>query len=263
MSGEVQKEETPVPVTATLDGRGNSGVNVAIYPLFAREASAGYEGSHEALLRSVSTRRFQPYVADGASTSVGIARYALNIALSEALYPAIHCLEIAIRNSIHNELYLTTGRADWYDAIQALSQNQFRLVEAAKSTVREKFMKSRRRLQEIDPDDIIAELPLGFWTAFFNNKADSRLASRLLRPVFRHAPRRAVQLQHIRGRVERFRTLRNRVFHHERIVHWSDLADQHTRIMEMLDWISPELSMICKRHDRFAEVHHTGIKPWL
>ena len=27
ISGEVQKEETPVPVTATMDGRGNSGVN--------------------------------------------------------------------------------------------------------------------------------------------------------------------------------------------------------------------------------------------
>lgn len=263
MGSEALKEETPVPVTATMDGRGNSGANAQRYAFVVREASPSYTGSHEALMRSVSAKRFEPYIADGASGEVGVARYALNIALSEALYPAIHCLEIAIRNSIHDELTLTSDRADWYDSITVLSQNQIRLIEVAKKSTREKYDKSRRSSKALQPDDIVAELPLGFWTAFFNKKANSRLASQLLRPVFRHAPRRLVQLNSIRERAERFRTLRNRVFHHERIVHWNDLSHQHSEIIEMLGWISPELSSICQKNDRFTLVLHDGIKPWL
>lgn len=263
MSGEPLKEETPVPVTATLDGRGNSGADVQKYPLFLRDASSPYDAPNQALLHAISTKRFQPYVADGEETKIGVARYALNIALSESLYPAIHCLEIAIRNSIHSELCRLTGKADWYATALELSQNQLRLIEEAKSKLRDKFSISRRSLQAIEPDDVIAELPLGFWTAFFNKRASMRLASQLLKPVFRHAPRRAIQINHIRERAERFRTLRNRVFHHERIVHWSDLPAQHAEITEMLRWISPELASICQKHDRFEEVHHAGIKPWL
>jgi len=37
------------------------------------------------------------------------------------------------------------------------------------------------------------------------------------------------------------RELRNRVFHHERIIHWADLDSRHAAIMETLGWISSEL----------------------
>ncbi len=42
MSGEPLKEETPVPVTVTLDGRGNSGVNTQRYALDLLLSKAQY-----------------------------------------------------------------------------------------------------------------------------------------------------------------------------------------------------------------------------
>lgn len=39
-------------------------------------------------------------------------------------------------------------------------------------------------------------------------------------------------------RWKRIRDLRNRVFHHERILHWNDLDQQHAEILEAIYWIS-------------------------
>jgi len=39
--------------------------------------------------------------------------------------------------------------------------------------------------------------------------------------------------------LEHVRALRNRVFHHERIVHWKDLDAQHDLILQIIGWINP------------------------
>lgn len=261
MRGEALKEETPAPVTAAMDGRGSSGVNAERYAYFLREASALYDGQHDALLAAICARRFGPYVADGASVARGIARYALNIALSEALYPAIHSLEIAPRNAIHSELCRISGTSAWYDHIGELKSYHVSIINDAKEKSREKLVKSGRSLDQVLPDDVIAELPLGFWTAFFNKRSKSTMSIQLLKLVFRYAPRKKLRLDDIGERTARFRTLRNRVFHHERIVHWVDLPSRHAEIMELISWISPELATMCQRHDRFASVHARGLTP--
>lgn len=263
MSGEALKEETPAPVTAAMDGRGSSGVNAQRYAVLLCEASPFYSAQEEALFAAISPRRFHPYVADGSDNAMGVARYALNIALSEALYPAIHCLEIALRNAIHKALCQSTGCSDWYDVSTDLNAYQRRIINDAKEKSREKLVKSGRSLDQVLPDDVIAELPLGFWTAFFNKRSKSTMSIQLLKPVFRYAPRKKLRLDDIGERTARFRTLRNRVFHHERIVHWVDLPSRHAEIMELISWISPELATICQRHDRFDSVHARGLTPWL
>jgi hypothetical protein len=263
MSGRGLKEETPVPVTDSKDGRGNSGVNSQRYAFAIKDASTPYSSNHDALLVALSAKRFGPYVADGADVSTGIARYALNIALSEALYPIIHTLEIALRNAIHNELCRINGASDWYENIDGLKSYHQSTIAVAKDKSREKFLKSGRPLASMEPDDVIAELPLGFWTAFFNKKATSSLTLKLIKPVFKNAPRRMIRLDVISDRTSRFRKLRNRVFHHERIIHWKDLLERHAEITEMIGWISTELMSMCTKHDRFLEVHSKGIKPWL
>jgi hypothetical protein len=63
-------------------------------------------------------------------------------------------------------------------------------------------------------------------------------------------------------RFNRIRTLRNRIFHHGRIIHWKDLPQQHTEILEAIGWISPELKELTEKLDTFPATYAAGIAPW-
>ena len=58
------------------------------------------------------------------------------------------------------------------------------------------------------------------------------------------------------------RDLRNRVFHHERILHWGDLDQRHQAISEIIKWMSPELPKLNNPLDRFASIRKSGLGPW-
>ncbi len=56
------------------------------------------------------------------------------------------------------------------------------------------------------------------------------------------------------GSLTEIRRLRNRVFHHERIVHMAQLKDIHGRVLETIGWISPELLHVALLVDEFDAV---------
>jgi hypothetical protein len=57
--------------------------------------------------------------------------------------------------------------------------------------------------------------------------------------------------------------LRNRVFHHERIIHWTDLDAQHAALLEVIQWASPELQQMAVVLDRYTAIRRQGLNPWL
>ena len=67
----------------------------------------------------------------------------------------------------------------------------------------------------------------------------------------------------IKRDLEAIRALRNRVFHHERIVHFTDIDAQHSRILSVIGWIRPELHEMALALDRFTTVRREGLNPWL
>lgn len=50
------------------------------------------------------------------------------------------------------------------------------------------------------------------------------------------------------------RVLRNRVAHHEPILHWN-LPKHHKAIFQVTRWLSPAAAAWCGTHSRFAAVH--------
>jgi hypothetical protein len=64
-------------------------------------------------------------------------------------------------------------------------------------------------------------------------------------------------------RWNRIRDLRNRVFHHERILHWTDLDAQHAALLEVILWASPELHQLTVVLDRYRAIRQGGLNPWL
>jgi len=67
---------------------------------------------------------------------------------------------------------------------------------------------------------------------------------------------------HLAARWQKIRDLRNRVFHHERILHWRDLEAQHWQILQLIGWINPELEALTRMLDRFSETRSRGLAPW-
>jgi hypothetical protein len=63
--------------------------------------------------------------------------------------------------------------------------------------------------------------------------------------------------------LNRMRHLRNRVFHHEPVWHWSNLAQQHALALDLIGWFSPELRATIEPGDRFRAVHTAGVAPFL
>jgi len=81
--------------------------------------------------------------------------------------------------------------------------------------------------------------------------------------VFVQAPRSERDMKKLDIRWQNIRDLRNRIFHHERIIHWKDLDAKHADICCVIGWISPELHEMARALDRFTTLRHDGLDPWI
>jgi hypothetical protein len=203
------------------------------------------------------TERIDAYRRDGVDETTTLSRYLLNMALSEALYPTLQFSEIALRNAIHRELTSHCSTDAWYDSPTS------RLTHWQQDKVDEAKRNLGRLRKPLTPGRIVAELNFGFWTGFFNNvHARTGIGAFLSRRVFPHAPSTEQVQNKLDRRWKDIRDLRNRVFHHERILHWRDLDQRHQSILHVIDWMSPELNSFTAALDRFATIRLAGLKPW-
>ncbi len=204
------------------------------------------------------TERIDAYRQDGADHTLTLSRYLLNMALSESLYPALQFAEIALRNAMHRELSARCATDAWYDSpIARLTAWQQDKVTEAKDAL-------RKRRKPLTSGRIVAELTFGFWTGFFNNcHARTGIGSYLAKNAFPYAPAPEQYQAKLDRRWQRIRDLRNRVFHHERIIHWTDLDAQHAAILEVIGWINPPLRDFARVLDRYAAIRQAGLPPWL
>jgi hypothetical protein len=149
------------------------------------------------------------------------------------------------------------GTDTWYDKAELLPWAHEQVGNAKK-----KIAKARH---SITSGRVVAELHFGFWTSLFEDHYERKTSflPRGIKKVFPELPKSQHNRKKIKSRLEGIRILRNRVFHHERIIHWTDLENQHGRIIETIGWISPELEEMSLKLDRFMETHKAGTAPWL
>lgn len=204
----------------------------------------------------LSPSRLDSYGEDGAEEVIVLARYLLNSALSEALYPLLQSLEICLRNEIDRVVSDEYG-ADWImDPPPFLNRKEIRQINRAKINLR----KSKTPLSR---DTLIAEMSFGFWTTLLDVRYERALWQKLLGKLFRQMPKSERTRKKLSGRFNRIRKLRNRIFHHGRIIHWKNLPQQHLEIIESIGWINPELREMAEALDTFQKTYEEGLDPWI
>ncbi len=211
-----------------------------------------YEKTWLDMQKAFSASRITAYTSPADDDEIdSLARYYWNIALCESLYPSLHCLEVVLRNSIHDALTVAKGKPDWYDTAELLRRPEQRMLDHAKGEL-------TRQHKPLEPGRVVAELTFGFWTSLLVRHYDRSIAIPVIPTAFAFAPARLRVRRFVHPILEDIRFLRNRIFHHEPIWYWRDLPAKHAQILETIKWISPTAQSLIGTIDRFAVVHYAG-----
>jgi hypothetical protein len=201
----------------------------------------------------------QPTSGTTTVEAISLARYMLNMMLCESLYSSLQMCEVGLRNAIHHELSKLNGCDDWYDC------PNFQLTSWAQTEVANAKSKINIARKPVTPGRVISEMNFGFWTSLFESHYEQRtnFLPAGIKGVFPYLPKSLHNRKDRKAELEKIRQLRNRVFHHERIIHWKDLDSRHQQIHNVLGWIDPSLQHMVQAVDRFTNLRRTGLKPWI
>lgn len=159
-----------------------------------------------ALTAAMSTARFGTYLQAAGTERRALQLYTWNTAVAAAFYGPLQTLEVTLRNSVHHAMAMQHG-ARWFDDPTLLRPAEGHLVGDA-----------TQRLYDFGKQPtagrVVAELSYGFWVGLFANAYDTTLWRTDLHRIFnpRIKDRRALH-----DTLDRLRTLRNRIAHHEPI----------------------------------------------
>lgn len=196
--------------------------------------------------RAFSVPRLGPYLrATNGDGAAAILLYWWNVEVSGAFYGPLHCLEVSLRNALHDELRAKYHSAHWWTRAP-LNANGLKMVADARAKC------VRRSSGHASADDIVAELSFGFWVSLVSTGTayDRKLWVPTLHRAFPHYPGRRDRLhESLLSMV----LLRNRIMHHEPI-HHRDLGADHAKLHRLLGYLSPELAKEAQALDRVPAV---------
>jgi hypothetical protein len=205
------------------------------------------------LMRLISRERFLSYKLSSDNHDLAaVQRYFWNIALCESLYPILQVLEVAYRNSLHQALCEQT-QPDWLATKPQWLRNQeqeaiFKAAEAI-----------QKRGKPVTSDYLLTELSFGFWTSLADSHYEI-MWHKIIKKTFPTAPAAQRTRGEISCRLTKIRRLRNRIFHHGSIWHWSDLTKQHTDMLQLLGWLGQDAIKLIQPIGRFHSVYQAGEK---
>ena len=161
--------------------------------------------------------------------------YEKNVLLSARFLVCTHFMEIALRNEIHVILSASVGH-DWMLRSGALLYPQTEQLKRALEYLGKADKPAKGNF-------LVSELPLGFWVGILSSKYEKgknrQYWRRFLHKGFAHRGDRRDRPE-LHGRYDELRNFRNRVAHHERILHQRP-ERQIDKCLEAIGWISPEM----------------------
>ncbi len=183
-----------------------------------------------------------------------IANYFWNVALSESLYPTLHAVELALRNSIHATLSVRGRTSTWWNNRYTINTGSLRRLNKVRDDYFDEFG------IPITPDRLVSRLNFGFWVIMLSGSQQQWIwkdkKNNWIDVAFPY--RAGVPIEGIYTRFDSIRVLRNRIMHHECIFDRPDLRREHADIHQAIQWISPDLHAGIHAVDSFLEIHQHG-----
>ena len=204
--------------------------------------------------QSVSNERLDKYIQRGAQGGDKnlLTHYAWNISLSESFYPLLQCVEVALRNAVHNAATTAFGRDDWYDIPGLLNKESF-----------DNILKARRDLAKSKkpdtPPQVVATVNFGFWTGLFYSRYDQSLFLKIAKDTFPHLAKSLRVSRTVSNPLNSIRKFRNRIMHHEPIWHFKDLDTKHDQMLDVIGWVNPAMLEFVSAIDRFPSLYQSGM----
>lgn len=202
------------------------------------------------LQRRITAPRLAKYLAEeGGDLHAALALYELNVRLSEAFYTPLQCLEVCLRNTIHEEMSVNYG-AKW------LTNGLVPFTGVSTSMISQAVDELQRDGHGAEANDLVAELKFAFWVGLLGPSYDSTIWRKALYRGFRVGGARKRHPVH--SRLNAIRRLRNRIAHHEPIFHRDTVTD-HSQIIEAIGWMCVHTAAWAGHHSRVPEVFQAGI----
>ena len=209
--------------------------------------------SYQDFITAASPERFAAYRPAAGTDYDALCRYLWNIALCQSLYPALQTLEVTLRNTLQNALSQFYNNSFWFmPPASPLDRRGQQSVDDAIGVL-------TKEGKPLESGRLVAELNFGFWTSLFNAVYEQKFVNAILKPAFPHMPRYLRTRSTFSKRLNDIRRLRNRVFHHERIVDRASLPQEHAAIVETIAWVSPTMASAFALVDSFEDVHDRGL----
>jgi len=201
---------------------------------------------YEDIENLVSKPRLDRYLAACGNSKMSAKKlYAANLKISQAFYPVLNLFEVILRNKIQDRLSIYFTNPDWITAEKTGFMSD-RTLRPSGFYLKNQVIKAERKLRQrrstITTGKIIAEQPLGFWTALFEPH-HYRLIGGSVIHCFPHKPT-TVRRSAISIKLQNIRDFRNRVYHNEPIcfrgnnIDFSTAESVRDDIRELLTWIN-------------------------
>jgi len=204
------------------------------------------------LIEVISPERFRPFLdACGGDRARALRLYAWDSEVARALQSPLRDLEVSLRNRVHRRLVERDGRDDWWDVPRTRpnEKGQQRLRRARTTLAR------RRPYRPFGPCDIVAQLSFGFWVSLFGDGGrGGNYTMKYWHPSLKQLfPEYGGDRVSLHLELDRMRTLRNRIAHHESIFQ-RHLAKDLDTALRLLRCISPETADLHEKYGQVPEV---------
>jgi hypothetical protein len=210
----------------------------------------------ETLVEHCSEDRLKKYLSRVAEDQLAAEfLYVANQKISESLYQILSVLEVSLRNRVHSKLHTKFGSTDWWSNA-ALNVQGFQVSLARIESARSKLFHgtSITNKHQIKAAQIVAEVSFNFWTNLFSEELSPILWKDLM-DCFPVLPIDSRKRRKVAKPLENLARLRNRVMHHEPILFDETLLpSMHTKGLELLGWMCPDMAIWLAKRDRFPAV---------
>lgn len=204
----------------------------------------------------ISVERLKSYkLSEQNDFSILFEKYIYNIKISEAFYPILAMLEIALRNKIHNAI----DKFIKHDWLLLELQSQSLLFDNEYKILLDSAKKIKFKNKKLTNGALITELSFGFWVnlckkAYKTIIWDKKGVFDFVFPYF-SIGKEMDRTKFIASDLKTILQLRNRIFHHETIInHKIGVENCYDSIEKLLSYISKEYLDLLNNISRFKDI---------